>query len=178
MQAQVHTINIGGVKRDLPIREVAPGVCVALFNPLGDWELVEAAGQALAERLPEEAEMLVMPDGKAQALLHVMGRVSGRPTVVARKEQKAYMAQPILSASAMSITTQHKQWLHLGADDVARLQGKKVVMVDDVVSTGSTLEAMKMLLSQAGAELIGIMAVFTEGQERSDVITLGHLPLY
>lgn len=173
-----HTVTVGSVTRELPVREVAPGVRVALFNPLGDWELNEAIGAELAKLVPEGMEVLVMPDGKAQALLHVLGRMTKLPTVVARKEHKPYMAAPVLKVSVKSITTNKEQALFLGADDAALLKGKKVAVVDDVVSTGGTLLAMQKLLAEAGAELVAVMAAFTEGIPRSDVIALGHLPLF
>ncbi|HTM67918.1 MAG TPA: DUF84 family protein [Candidatus Binatia bacterium] len=173
-----HRIEIGGVVRDLPVREVAPGVRVALFNILGDWELAEAAGKELAARLPEGIDALVMPDGKAVALLHVLGRESGLPTFVARKEKKPYMAEPVRAATYRSITTDRAQTLYIGADGAATLAGKRVVIVDDVVSTGGTIEAMKLLMAEVGAEVVGIGAVFTEGGGRADVIALGDLPLF
>lgn len=173
-----HRIEIGGVVRDLPVREVAPGVRVALFNILGDWELAEAAGKALAGRIPAGVEALVMPDGKAVALLHVMGRESGLPTFVARKEKKPYMAEPVSCITYRSITTAREQALHLSADDAAWLAGKKVLVVDDVVSTGGTLDAMRSLMTAVGADVMGVSAVLTEGGERPDVDALGDLPLF
>ncbi|HSD12266.1 MAG TPA: phosphoribosyltransferase family protein, partial [Patescibacteria group bacterium] len=173
-----HRIEINGVVRELPVREVAPGVRVALFDILGDWELTEAAGKALAARIPEGVDALVMPDGKATALLHVMGRESGAPTFVARKAKKPYMAEPIVSATYRSITTDREQTLHLGADEAAALAGKRVVITDDVVSTGGTLVAMRELMKAVGAEVVGVMAVFTEGGTRPDVIALGDIPLF
>lgn len=175
---EFHFVEIGGVARLFPIREVAPGVKVALFNPLGDWEFGEKAGQALAAKIPAEAQVLLMPDGKAQALLHVIGRESQLPTIVARKEKKPYMLEPVLKAVVRSITTTKEQALYLGADDVEFLRGKNIVIVDDVVSTGGTLKAMKALLETIDAQLVGVMAVFTEGRSRPDVICLGNLPLY
>lgn len=176
--SNVHEITIGSVRRALPIREVAPGIRVALFSILGDWELTEAAGVELAKRLPAGTEVLLMPDGKAQALLHVVGRESRLPTVIARKERKPYLADPITEVVVKSITTQREQRLVLGADEANRLRGRKVVMVDDVVSTGGTLGAITQLLASVGAELHGVVAIFTEGDARPDVITLGHLPLF
>ena len=173
-----HTITVGSDTRALPIREVAPGIRVALFNLLGDWELTEALGTELTALIPEGTEVLLMPDGKAQALLHVMGRISKLPTIVARKEKKPYMAEPVLDVRVKSITTNREQALYLGADDVARLAGKKVVVVDDVISSGGTLLALEKLLTTAGAELTGVMAAFTEGKPKSHVIALGHLPLF
>lgn len=173
-----HRIEIGGVSRVLPVREVAPNVRVALFNILGDWELTEAAGKALAATLPAGVDALVMPDGKATALLHVMGRETGLATFVARKEKKPYMAEPVRAHAYRSITTDREQMLCLGADDAAALAGKRVVIVDDVVSTGGTLNATKALMAEVGAEVVAVAAVFTEGGERPDVIALGDLPLF
>lgn len=173
-----HRIEIGSVVRDLPIREVAPGVRVALFNVLGDWALAEAGGAALAAKLPKGVDALVMPDGKATALLHVMGRVTGLPTFVARKEKKPYMADPVRTATYRSITTDRAQALHLGADDAEKLAGRKVAIVDDVVSTGGTLIAMRSLMAEVGAETVAVMALFTEGGSRDDVTALGDLPLF
>lgn len=175
---KTHRIRIGSFERDLPVREVAPGIRVALFNILGDWALAEAAGKKLAEKLPMKIDALVMPDGKATALLHVMGRSTGLPTFVARKEKKPYMDEPVRNATYKSITTAREQTLFLGAADAAALSGKKVFIVDDVVSTGGTLEAMKLLMAEVGAEVVGIAAVFTEGGAREDVISLGDLPLF
>jgi len=173
-----HRIEINGVVRELPIREVAPGVRVALFNILGDWELTEAAGKALAMRIPAGVEALVMPDGKAVALLHVMGRESGLPTFIARKEKKPYMAEPVSCIAYRSITTNREQSLFLSADDAIRLVGKKVLVVDDVVSTGGTLDAMRSLMTAVGADVAGVAAALTEGGSRPDVDALGDLPLF
>ena len=173
-----HRIEIGGIIRDLPVREVAPGIKVALFNPLGDWEITEAAGRALAELVPEGTEALVMPDGKATALLHVLGRETGLPTYVARKEKKPYMAEPVVEVSVKSITTGRVQHLFLGAEDAEALAEKTVAVVDDVVSSGGTLKAMSTLLTLVSARYASTLAVFTEDTERDDVISLGHLPLF
>lgn len=176
--SDAHEIVIGNIRRSLPVREVAPGVRVALFSLLGDWELVEAAGSGLARLVPPGTEALLMPDGKAQALLHVVGRETRLPTVVARKERKPYQLDPIVSVSVKSITTQREQHLVLGHDEAKLLRGRRVVMVDDVVSTGGTLAAVTRLIEQAGGQLHGVLAVFTEGDPRPDVHSLGHLPLF
>lgn len=169
--------------RQLPIREVAPGVRVALFNILGDWEMAEAAGRALASKIPKEVEILLMPDGKAQALLHVLGRETGLPTVVARKERKPYMGGGLVSVEVQSITTRRIQSLFLSEEDAVRLSGKNVAFVDDVISSGGTLEALKALVEKINrvheaATHVATLAVFTEGTPREDVISLGHLPLF
>jgi len=178
MTMAYHQIKLWAVTRNLPIREVAPGIRVALFNLLGDWELTETAGRALADLIPDEVEALLMPDGKAQALLHVLGRQSLLPTFVARKERKPYMGENVVSVAVKSITTNREQHLYLSEEDHKALRGKKVAFVDDVVSTGGTLEALKALTHAIGAEHIATLAVFTEGIPREDVISLGHLPLF
>lgn len=174
----VHEVSIGSLVLHLPIRQVAPTVKVALFNPLGDWRVNEAAGEELVSLMPEGVEILVMPDGKAQALLHVLGRKTRLPTVVARKEQKPYMGDCV-SVEVKSITTQKVQHLFLSEADARLLRGRRVALVDDVVSTGATLTAMKQLLEQVGAIYVCTLAVFTEGpDERPDVLALGNLPLF
>lgn len=166
------------VRRDLPIKRLSNGQAVAVFDMLGDWELIEMVGTCLAQKMPQGVDVLLMPDGKAQALLHVLGRITELPTVVARKSIKSYMRTPILSVSVQSITTKEPQSLHLDYDARNKIKGRKVLIVDDVVSTGGTLDATKVLLQEAGATLAGVMAVFTEGARRDDVIALGHLPVF
>lgn len=175
---ETHRVVIGNLERNLPICEVAPGVRVALFNSLGDWEMIEAAGRLLMQRMPPGIEALIMPDGKAQALLHVVARETRLPSFVARKEHKSYMEKVVVSITRNSITTSREQRLYLSGEDMMRLRNKRVMMVDDVVSTGGTLETIQDLLILCGATFAGAMAVFTEGRERDDVIALGHLPLF
>lgn len=175
---KTHQIIVGHVTRKLPIREVKPGISVALLNVLGDWQLTEAAGAVLVRKLPKDIEVLVMPDGKAQALLHVMGRLSGLPTIIARKEKKPYMAEPVVGVSVQSITTQRTQELFLGADDAERLHSRKAAFIDDVVSSGGTLDAMQELVTKVGGKITAIMAIATEGSPRDDVLSILHLPLF
>lgn len=171
------TVQVGPLTRHLPLREIAPGLTIALFNLLGDWELTEAAGTELAKLVPYGTEALVMPDGKAQALLHVLGRETGLPTFVARKEIKPYMTDTV-SVAAKSITSQRVQMFHLSADDAAKLEGKSVAIVDDVMSTGAAVQAMTDLLRLTNAKHAGTLVVFTEGSPRPGVISLGHLPVF
>ena len=157
--------------------QVGPGVCVALFNMLGDTQVVEAAAGALSEAMPEGVQTLVTPEVKAVPLAHALSRVSGRPYVVARKTEKPYMIGPV-SRTVISITTGKPQLLVLDGSDIALIRGKKVAIVDDVVSTGSTLKGLSELIEEVGGTVAAVMAVFTEGSPRSDVIALGHLPLF
>lgn len=170
-------MNIGGVARELPIVELAPGLSVALFNMLGDTEVTESAGKALANLMPSEVDVLVTPEVKALTLAHVVSRESGKPYVVVRKTQKPYMVNPVVR-EVLSITTGKPQTLVLDGMDVENLKGKKIAIIDDVVSTGGTLKSLSKIISEVGGEVVAVLTVFTEGDERDDVIALGHLPLF
>jgi adenine phosphoribosyltransferase len=176
---RLHTVTIGGVSRQLPLFQVAPKVTIAIFNMLGDTEIVESASQALCRRMPAEAEVLLVPEVKAVPLGHAISVHSGLPYVVVRKIRKPYM-ENCLEAEVISITTGEPQTLYLDGKDRALVEGKKVVLVDDVVSTGSTLKGLRGLARQAGARVVGEMAVFTEGEEGKwqNVIALGNLPVF
>lgn len=173
---QTHQIRIGSETRDLPVVDVG-GVSVALLNLLGDTALVEAAAAELAERVPEGVEGFVTPEVKAVPLAHALSRLTGLPYVVVRKTEKPYMVDAI-RRSVRSITTGRPQDLVLDGGDVEKLKGRRVAIVDDVVSTGNTLEGLVALLEEVGADVAGTLVVFTEGDDRADVISLGHLPLY
>lgn len=174
---RTHPVEIAGVHRDLPVVQVGPDVAVALFNMLGDTQVVEAAALALAEAMPSDIETLVTPEVKAVPLAHALSRVSGKPYVVARKTEKPYMISPV-SRTVISITTGKPQLLVLDGPDIALIRGKKVAIVDDVVSTGSTLKGLSELIEEVGGTVGAVLAVFTEGSPRQDVIALGHLPLF
>ena len=172
---RTYPVEIAGVRRELPIVQVGPAV--ALLNLLGDTELTEAAAEALAKRLPPEVEVLVTPEVKAVPLAHALSRITGKPYVVARKTEKPYMINPV-SRQVLSITTGKPQLLVLDGADIPRVRGKKVAIVDDVVSTGSTLAGLRELIESVGGEVVAVLAVFTEGTPRQDVVALGHLPLF
>jgi adenine phosphoribosyltransferase len=174
---KTYPVTIAGVKRELPVVQVGPGVAVALLNLLGDTELVEAAAQALAEKLPAEVETLITPEVKAVPLAHALSRLTGKPYVVARKTEKPYMINPV-TRTVISITTGKPQLLVLDGTDVPLVKGKKVAIVDDVVSTGSTLKGLRELIEDVGGQMSAVLAVFTEGTPRDDVVALGHLPLF
>ena len=174
---KTYEVKVGDVTRVLPIVEVAPGVNIALFNMLGDTEVTEAAGKALARLLPPQIEVLVTPEVKAVSLAHVISRESGRPYIVIRKTQKPYMLDPV-AREVISITTGKPQLLVLDGLDVAKIRGKKVAIVDDVVSSGGTLASLRQIIEGVGGEVAAVVAVFTEGQQRPEVTALGHLPLF
>jgi len=157
--------------------QVGPGVAVALLNLLGDTELVEAAAQALAEKMPADVETLITPEVKAVPLAHALSRLTGKPYVVARKTEKPYMINPV-TRTVISITTGKPQLLVLDGTDIPLIKGKRVAIVDDVVSTGSTLKGLRELIEDVGGQMSAVLAVFTEGNHRDDVLALGHLPLF
>lgn len=177
MNVETYPVQIGSVRRDLPIVPVAPTVKVALFNMLGDTEVTEAAGIELARRLSPEVDVLVTPEVKAVSLAHVISRESGKPYIVIRKTQKPYMVGPI-AREVVSITTGKPQLLVLDGLDVERIRGKKVAIVDDVVSSGGTLHSLTQIIEEVGGTVAAVVAVFTEGQQRPEVTALGHLPLF
>ncbi len=170
-------MQVGTVTRELPVVEVAPGVSIALFNMLGDTEVTEAAGKALAQMIPEGVDVLVTPEVKALGLAHVISRESGLPYVVVRKTVKPYMVEPV-AREVVSITTGKPQLLVLDGFDVPKIKGHKVAIVDDVVSSGGTLASLRQIIEEVGGEVAAVVAVFTEGQEREEVTALGHLPLF
>ncbi len=171
-----HVITVGGVSRELQVVNVGK-VSVALLNLLGDTELTEAAADELMTLLPAEVEVLVTPEVKAVPLTHALSVRSGLPYVVARKTVKPYMVGAV-SREVLSITTGKPQLLVLDGADAERLKGKRVAIVDDVVSTGGTLDGLKEMLKGVGAEVVATLVVFTEGEARDDVIAVGHLPLF
>ncbi len=171
-----HRVRIGGEERELQIVNVGE-VSVALLNLLGDAALTEAAADELARRIPAEVQTLVTPEVKAVPLAHAMSVRTGLPYVVARKTEKPYMVGAVRK-TVRSITTGRPQELVIDGADIERLQGRRVAIVDDVVSTGGTLRGLKELLAEVGARVVATLAVFTEGEERDDVVALGHLPLY
>lgn len=177
MGVKTYPVDISGVRRELPVVQVGPDVSVALFNMLGDTEVVEEAAAALAKRMPADIDALVTPEVKAVPLAHALSRLTGKPYVVARKTEKPYMISPV-SRTVISITTGKPQLLVLDGTDIPLLKGKKVAIVDDVVSTGSTLKGLSDLITDVGGVVGVVMAVFTEGSPREDVIALGHLPLF
>ncbi len=178
MAEEYYTVTVAGVTRHLPLFEVAPGLRIAIFNMLGDTEVVEAAADALASQLPE-ADALVTPEVKAIPLAHALSVRLGIPYVVVRKILKPYMVGSI-STEVVSITTGKPQTLYVDGKDLKFLKGKRVILVDDVVSTGSTLKGLRQLMEQAGAEIVAEAAVFTEGDPNQwkHIISLGHLPLF
>jgi adenine phosphoribosyltransferase len=146
---------------------------------LGDTEIVERAADLLAAQLPANAQVIVTPEVKAVPLAHAVSVRTRVPYVVARKIRKSYMVN-CLEAEVVSITTGKPQTLYLDGKDRHLVEGKNAVLLDDVISTGSTLRGLRLLMASANASIVGEMAVFTEGNDAdwSQVIALGHLPIF
>lgn len=180
VERETYAVEIAGLKRELPLFEVAPGLRIAVLNILGDTELVQACSAALVERLASvDYDVLVTAEAKSIPLVHALAAATGRRWVVLRKTYKLYMGDT-LQAETVSITTRKPQTLYLDEKDRSLLKGKRVVLVDDVVSTGSTLNGMRQVMELAGARVVAEAAVFTEGDPEKwrHVIALGHLPLF
>lgn len=180
-QRETYPIEIGGVTRKLEKFEVAPGVTIAVLNILGDVELVQVASKALAERLRgRDPQVLITAEAKSIPLIYQLAVDLGLPYVVLRKQYKSYMGEAV-STETVSITTGDPQTLYLDEKDKNLVRGKRVVLVDDVISTGSTLGGMQQLMETAEAEIVAQAAIFTEGNddEKWDhIVALGNLPVW
>jgi adenine phosphoribosyltransferase len=175
-----YPVEIAGVHRDLRLFEIKPGLKIAILNILGDTELVEACARALAEKLSAvDYDIIVTAEAKSIPLAHALSVDTKKPYVILRKSYKPYMGDA-LQAETLSITTGQPQTLYLDEKDREMMKGKRIVILDDVISTGSTLQGMRLLLQKAGAEVVGEAAIFTEGERAkwANIISLGHLPVF
>ena len=175
-----YPVEIAGVHRDLRLFQVAPGVRIAVLNILGDTELVIACARALAAKLRDiDYSVLVTAEAKAIPLAYQLAVETQKPYVVLRKTYKPYMGEA-LSAETLSITTGKPQTLFLDEKDHELVKMKNVVLVDDVISTGSTLQGMRLVMEKAGASVVQEVGIFTEGERAQwrHIIALGHLPLF
>ncbi|MCY3946320.1 MAG: phosphoribosyltransferase family protein [Anaerolineaceae bacterium] len=173
-------VTIAGIKRDLPLFEISPGVRIAILNILGDSELVQAASAALAGKLGDfNADVLVSPEAKAIPLAHALSIDMQLPYVVLRKSLKPYMGDA-LASETLSITTGQPQMLYLDERDRELVLGKRVILLDDVISTGSTLQGLRLIMRKAGAEVVTEAAILTEGDRAkwTNIVALGHLPVW
>lgn len=174
-----YTLNVAGLKRELPFFKVDDNLTIAAFIIFGDVELTEKCATELLKRAPE-FDIMITAEAKSIPLIYEMARQAGRNDyVIARKKPKVYMKN-LINVTVNSITTKGEQSLYLGEDDINRLNGKKVLIVDDVISTGESLEALEKLVEKAGGNIVGKMAVLAEGDamERADIIALEKLPLF
>jgi adenine phosphoribosyltransferase len=177
---ETYPIEIGGVMRDLRLFEIKPGLKIAILNILGDTQLVDACTRELVKKLDlGQFDIMVTAEAKSIPLAHSLSTATGKPYIILRKAYKIYMGNA-LEAESVSITTGKPQTLLLDEKDIPLLKGKRAAIVDDVISTGSTLEGMREIIAKAGGTVTVEAAIFTEGDPDGwpDVIALGHLPVF
>jgi adenine phosphoribosyltransferase len=177
---ETYSIEIAGVKRDLRLFEIKPGLKIAILNILGDTELVQACARELAQKIKDvDYDIIVTAEAKSIPLAYALSVETKKTYIILRKLYKPYMGDA-LQAETLSITTGQPQVLILDEKDRELITGKKVLIVDDVISTGSTLQGMRMILDKAGASVVGEAAILTEGDRAQwmHVYSLGHLPLF
>lgn len=176
--AEYYTMKIAGLERKLQKFPVSDTLDIAGFIIFGDTELTIAGCKELLSKVPE-FDVILTPEAKSIPIAYEMARQSGKPYIVARKGIKVYMGEPI-KVSVRSITTQKEQTLYLGESDVSLLEGKRVLIVDDVISTGESLSAVRELVKTAGGIEAASCAFLAEGDasERDDIIYLEKLPLF
>ena len=177
--SKYYTLNVAGVQRDLQLFPITPDLQIAAFILFGDVELTEACAAALLKKAPAY-DIMLTAEAKSIPLIYEMARQSGANNyIIARKGPKLYM-EDVISTEVDSITTEAKQKLFLGKKEVEAIRGKRVLIVDDVISTGESLAAMEKLIQVAGGEVVGKMAVLAEGDaiDRKDITVLEPLPLF
>ena len=175
-----HKVNINGFETDLPILKLASGVGIAFFNLHGDNELTEHCGKELAKEL-SDCDVLITAESKGLQLTHCVAReLNQRYYAVARKTKKLYMQDGIEVSIQSSITTGKEQKLYLSKHDVDLIKGKKVGIVDDVVSTGASLTGLEDLVKKAGGIIHKKAFVLAEADaaDRTDVIYLATIPIF
>ncbi|MCQ2439245.1 MAG: adenine phosphoribosyltransferase [Oscillospiraceae bacterium] len=175
---QTYNIDIAGLKRDLPICPLNENLSIGAFVIFGDVELTVHAAKKLLEKMPT-VDYLIAPEAKAIPLVYEMSRQSGIPYIIARKKAKAYMTG-VLEVTVQSITTAGAQTLILDTAEGEAMKGKRIGIVDDVISTGESLRAVEALVNEVGGLVEARMAVLAEGDAaaRKDIIVLAPLPLF
>ena len=174
-----YEIDIAGMKRDLPLCRVSDELYIGAFVIFGDVELTVHCAAELLKRAPDY-DYLIAPEAKSIPLLYEMARQSGAETYfLARKKAKAYMKK-VFSVDVTSITTKGVQTLVIDEADALRMQGKRMLLLDDVISTGESIRATEELVKKAGGIVAGRMAILAEGDaaKRDDIIVLAPLPLF
>ena len=174
-----YRMNVAGLDRDLPICKVTDTLYIAGFVIFGDQELTVACARDLLARAPEY-DYIITAEAKGIPLAHEMARQAGDAKyILARKAPKLYMTD-VFSSTVRSITTAKEQTLYLDGADAKLMEGKRILVVDDVISTGESLKALEALVEAAGGIVCGRMAILAEGdaQNREDLIYLEKLPLF
>ena len=176
---KTYTLNVAGLTRELPIIKLSYDLSIASFVILGDTEIVRKTAPIIAKKLPE-VDFIVTAEAKGIPLAYEISRVLNlNEYVVARKSVKAYMEEPI-EVEVNSITTTNSQKLYLNNQDAKKIKGKRVALVDDVISTGQSLKALERLVEKAGGKVMAKAAILAEGdaKDRKDIIFLEALPTF
>ncbi len=176
---KTYTLNVAGLTRELPIIKLSYDLSIASFVILGDTEIVRKTAPMIAKKLPE-VDFVVTAEAKGIPLAYEISRVLNlNEYVVARKSVKAYMEEPI-EVEVNSITTTNSQKLYLNNQDAKKIKGKRVALIDDVISTGQSLKALERLVEKAGANVVAKAAILAEGdaKDRKDIIFLEALPTF
>lgn len=172
-------LTVAGLERDLPIVQISDTLEIASFVILGDAELVVRAAAELVARIPQ-VDYLITAEAKGIPLVQELARLLGmKRYFVARKSIKPYMTEPLV-IEVYSITTQTKQILCLSREESELIDGKRILIVDDVISTGDSIKAMESLVKKAGGKVVGKAAILAEGDsaDRKDIIYLEQLPVF
>ncbi len=177
-ESRTYTMTIAGLERTLPLCPLNEHLSIAAFVIFGDVELTVASAAELLKKAPE-FDVLITAEAKGIPLVYEMARQSGKPYFIARKYPKLYMSHPI-SVDVRSITTDKEQTLYLDESEMAVIRGRRVLIVDDVISTGESLRALEMLVERSEGKIAGQCAILAEGDaiERKDIFYLEPLPLF
>ena len=173
-----YKLKVCGLERNLPIIQISDNLKIASFVLLGDAELAEKAGLELSKKV--DADIILTAEAKGISLAHEIAKNVGEKSfVVARKSEKAYMNDPI-NVEVNSITTKNTQKLFLDSKDAEKIKGKKITLVDDVISTGESMNALESLVEKAGGKVVQKLAILAEGDaaDRNDIIFLEKLPIF
>ena len=175
---KTYTMTIAGITRELPMFPINDDLWIAAFIMFGDVEITVESAKALAKKVPE-FDIIITAEAKGIPLAYEFARITDKDYIVARKGPKLYM-KDIISTDVDSITTESHQNLCLGSDEAEKIKGKRVLIIDDVISTGASLTAVEELVEHCGGNICGKAAVLAEGDAalRDDIIFLEKLPLF
>ena len=176
---KTYTLHVAGLTRELPIIKLSYDLSIASFVILGDTEIVRKTAPIIAKKLPE-VDFIVTAEAKGIPLAYEISRILNlNEYVVARKSIKAYMEEPI-EVEINSITTTNSQKLYLNNQDAKKIKGKRVALVDDVISTGQSLKALERLVEKTGGKVLAKAAILAEGdaKDRKDIVFLEALPTF